>query len=117
MDVAYNVMGKDWKMPTRNNCEELVDNCDWTWATYKGVSGYKVVGPSGNYIFMPAAGFKSGFDHNKVGERGVYRSSIWTIHNGYADSSFGIDFTKEEVQVVNYSYKVNGETVRAISSE
>lgn len=115
-DVAYKIMGEDWRIPTKAECEELVDSCTWEWTSMYGNAGYKVIGPSGNYIFLPAAGFKSSNSRKKSGERGIYRSSMWTIINGEASTSYCIDFTQEGVIVNNLGYRANGLTVRPISS-
>lgn len=55
-DVARVKWGGNWRMPTRAELDELRTKCRWTWTTKNGVSGYKVVGPNGNSIFLPAAG-------------------------------------------------------------
>ena len=39
-------------IPTKEQIEELIDNCEWTWDK----TGYKVVGPNGKSIFFPALG-------------------------------------------------------------
>ena len=39
-------------LPTKEQLEELKNQCTWTWTG----SGYKVVGPNGNSIYLPAAG-------------------------------------------------------------
>ena len=46
-------------MPTKEEQDELRDSCEWVWTTQKGVSGCQVIGPNGNSIFLPAAGFMS----------------------------------------------------------
>ena len=56
-DVANVKWGDDWRMPTWNEIEELNDKCTWLWTSYNGVSGYNIIGPNGNSIFLPAAGF------------------------------------------------------------
>ena len=56
-DVARAKWGGSWRMPTREEFEELIDNCTWKWTTKGGHNGYKVTGPNGNSIFLPAAGF------------------------------------------------------------
>ena len=43
-DASYRLMGNDWQIPTRKECEELVDNCTWEWTNINGVDGYKVIG-------------------------------------------------------------------------
>ena len=45
-----------WRTPTQTELEELKNKCTWKWTTQNGVNGYKVTGPSGNSIFLPAAG-------------------------------------------------------------
>ena len=67
-DVARAKWGRSWRMPTEAECEELIDNCTWTWTTRNGVSGCKVTGPNGNSIFLPAAGFHNGSSLYGAGE-------------------------------------------------
>ncbi len=55
-DAATVNLGSDWRIPTRTECQELVDNCTWEWTQTNGINGYKVTGKNGNSIFMPAAG-------------------------------------------------------------
>ena len=54
-DAARAQWGGDWRLPTQDDFSELVNKCDWYWSSYNGVSGYKVYGPNGNYIFLPYA--------------------------------------------------------------
>ena len=59
-DVAHVKWGGSWRMPTKAELEELVNNCVWTWTTRNGVKGYKVTGVKtgdlSNFIFLPAEG-------------------------------------------------------------
>lgn len=50
-DEAVNKFGS--KLPNQNQCEELVFKCKWSWIG----DAYKVVGPNGNYIVLPAKDF------------------------------------------------------------
>lgn len=60
------------KLPTEEQLRELKDNCTWTWTG----NGYKVVGPNGNSIYLPAAGTrKCDGDVINVGSAGNYCSS------------------------------------------
>ena len=59
-DVARKKWGGNWRMPTRAEFKELHNNCTWEWTTKGGHNGYKVTGPNGNSIFLPAAGFRGG---------------------------------------------------------
>ena len=55
-DVAHVKMGNAWRLPTYKEMDELSNKCTWQWSTQDNVSGYKVTGPSGKSIFLPAAG-------------------------------------------------------------
>ena len=74
-DAARANWGGTWRMPTEAEMMELENNCTWTWATQSGVNGYRITGPNGNSIFLPAAGFCYGSSRNYVGEYGYYWSS------------------------------------------
>ena len=56
-DAATVNLGSDWRMPTEVQMQELIDNCKWEWTQINAVNGYKVIGPNGNSIFLPAAGY------------------------------------------------------------
>jgi len=58
-DVAHEIWGGDWRMPTKKEAEELVNNCQWEWTFLEGVSGMKVTGYNGKSIFLPASGSNS----------------------------------------------------------
>ena len=55
-DAANANWGGDWRMPTREEVNELLNECNWQKETINGVNGYTVEGPNGNTIFLPAAG-------------------------------------------------------------
>lgn len=75
-DVAHVKWGGDWRMPTKEQCQELVDKCKWTWLTTKNhQKGYKVTGPNGNSIFLPAAGFR---DEEMNVKRASFRGGYWS---------------------------------------
>mgnify|MGYP003302756243 CR=1 FL=1 len=74
-DAATANWGGAWRMPTKAEQDELRNNCTWTWITQSGVNGYKVTGPNGNSIFLPAAGQMSGGSLDSAGSNGLYWSS------------------------------------------
>ena len=55
-DAAMVNLGSDWRMPTKDEMQELVNKCTWEWTQVSGINGYKVTGTNGNSIFLPAAG-------------------------------------------------------------
>lgn len=77
-DVARAKWGGTWRLPTKAECEELIDeeNCTWEWTTQSGVNGCKVTSKvNGNSIFLPAAGYRNGTSINDTESRGNYWSS------------------------------------------
>ncbi len=63
------------RMPTEAELLELRVKCKWEWTTLNYVNGYKVTGPNGNSIFLPAAGYRYGTSLYDVGSAGNYWSS------------------------------------------
>lgn len=81
-DAASVNWGGDWRMPTYEEQQELVHNCRWTWMTQNGVNGYKVVGPNGKSIFLPAAGDYRYSSLTNAGFYGYYLSSEPSEYSG-----------------------------------
>ena len=57
-DAATVNMGNKWATPTKEQWEELKSWASWTYTTYNDVNGWKVCGPNGNALFIPAVGFR-----------------------------------------------------------
>lgn len=55
-DVARFSWDGSWRLPTKNECKELVDKCKWIWTVQNNHNGFKIVGPNGNSIFLPTTG-------------------------------------------------------------
>lgn len=73
-DAAHTKRTYTWRMPTQAEMDELATRCTWKWTSQKGVNGYLVVGPSGNSIFLPAAGHMRDVPIN-IGFTGFYWSA------------------------------------------
>ncbi len=69
-DAATQNWGSDWCMPTKEQFDELLKYCKWTWMG----NGYEVKGMNGNSIFLPAAGAKWP-TLGSEGQLGLYWSS------------------------------------------
>ncbi|MBR5831232.1 MAG: TIR domain-containing protein [Bacteroidales bacterium] len=110
-DTARANWGGTWRLPTKAEMEELKNKCTWTWITQNGVKGYKVTGPNGNSIFLPAAGYCFGSWHN-VGKYGYYRSSTPYEGNDYCAYSLGF---YSGCRNVEYFRRSLGRTVRPVS--
>lgn len=69
-DAAAANWGATWRMPTKVEMQELIDECEWEWTELEGEAGYNITGPSGQSIFMPASGYinsKTSYDTERYG--------------------------------------------------
>lgn len=108
-DAATANWGGNWRMPTKDEMQELVDHCEWEWTQVNGVNGSKVIGPNGSCIFLPAAGIRYGTTLTNDGNYGSCWSS--TPYDSYASHLSFYD-GDEGVYGSNRYY---GQTVRPIS--
>jgi hypothetical protein len=100
------------ELPSKENFEELINLCKWKWMNLFGkVTGYKVTGPNGNYIFLPAAGYcyctslrlrLSGFD-------GFY----WSATRSTNSAAYCLDFHSNNY-FISYYCRIFGHSVRLI---
>ena len=111
-DAATVNWGGAWRMPTLEEQKELVNNCTWTWTTQNGVNGYKVVGPNGNSIFLPAAGYMDSSSLSNVGSRGYYWSS--SLLTSLSNGAYYVDFYSSDVCWDYYGGRGYGHSVRPI---
>ena len=111
-DVAHVKWGGDWRMPTKAEQDELRNECTWSWTAQNGVNGYRVTGPNGNSIFIPAAGYSYGTD---VYGRGHY-GGCWSSSLG-SDSSYGAYSLNLRDNQYNWDYndRYYGLSVRPVS--
>lgn len=97
------------KMPSREQWMELVNECSWTWTGM----GYRVVGPNGKSISLPASGCRncSGnvFD---VGSLGYYWSS--TPHG--SEYAWLLNFSSYGVRVSDAD-RCSGRSVRLVQDK
>ena len=98
-------------MPTESELEELKNKCTWKWTTQNGVKGYKITGPNGNSIFLPAAGCRYGSSLYYAGE-GYYWSSLPNESN--SDYAFSLDFDSSN-QRVSWDSRYYGQSVRPVA--
>jgi hypothetical protein len=115
-DAASANWGDDWRMPTVDEYEELINNCKWEWITKDGINGYKVTSKkNGNSIFFPITGFRfyEGVQFRAI--KGIYWTS--TVYTGNPSKAWCLefDFSKVEVSFGNLSTnRFSGRCVRAV---
>ena len=99
-DAAHVNWGGKWRMPTKEEMEELDENCTFLYtskidANGYSVFGYKVTGPNGNSIFLPAAGCMYGGTLDFVGSYGNYWSS--SLYTDSPGSAYCVNFYSDLV--------------------
>ncbi len=116
-DVATVKWGSDWKMPTKTQMEELINNCSYENTTINGVNGLKVTGTNGSSIFLPNAGSIEGTELKNLGDLGYYRSSM-TYSNNPTDIRAYYLYNAQRVMVASYNgdERNEGMSVRPISA-
>lgn len=116
-DVARANWGSSWRLPTKAEFDELLneDNCTWLWTTQGGKEGYKVISKkNGNSIFLPAAGYRRyGTSPNFYGSRGYYWSS--TPDGSDTNGAFGLYFYDSHRDTDCWSTRRLGFSVRPVS--
>lgn len=95
-DAAHVNLGENWRLPTKEEQDELQEKCSWVWTQMNGVNGCKFTGPNGNSIFLPAAGYRGTTVLNNAGSGGYYWSlSLNAVSsNGVYDLYFNSDYVE-----------------------
>lgn len=117
-DAARANWGGSWRMPTKEEQDELRDNCTWEWTTQNGVKGYKVTskkkGYTKNSIFLPAAGYRNDSSLDDVGSDGRYWSSSLCTYGSYGPyGAYHLGFYSSGVHR-GYDVRYYGQSVRPV---
>ena len=114
-DAATANWGGDWRMPTKSEYNELLNNCTCTWTAQNGVKGYKVTSNvNGNYIFLPAAGIRLMSSLGDAGNNGYYWSSTPVASNSYF--AFYLSFNNGYHGMYN-NRRYSGRSVRPVCGD
>lgn len=110
-DAARANWGGEWRIPTIDEYEELISNCKWTWTSVNGMKGYKVEGDNGNYIFLPAAGYRSGSSAYSVGSFGYYLAD--SVLDAFPSRMERLDIDSGK-HITSSSNRCYGQSVRGV---
>ena len=116
-DAASVALGGKWRMPTAEEWAELNNtyNCSWTWTVIDGVNGYKVQskksGYTNNWIFLPAAGYRSYDRLVIVGSYGFYWSSSLGTEGTFNACSM---YLSSSLVFRGHRYRCFGQSVRPV---
>lgn len=96
-DVATMKWGKGWRMPTKEEVDELITSCTKDWVRKKVLIdgkyktrtvGYNLVGPSGKSIYLPSTGYYAETELKSSSNSYFWSSTGYTDDNARAYDSF-----------------------------
>jgi hypothetical protein len=116
-DAARRILGNNWRIPTKEEWDELMNNSDQVFTVVNNVAGYlvtsKVSGYTEKSLFLPAAGARSGNGYlYQPGNAGCYYSSSLYL----SDPTLGYYFAfGEDGHIMNWYYgRSYGYSIRPI---
>ena len=112
-DAATANCGSGWRMPTKDDFQELYNNTTVIWATQNGVNGRLFTASNGNTLFLPAAGCRWDDELYGVGDLGGYWSS--SLHTVVPGSAWELTFNSDYYGMSSYGRYV-GLSVRPVRS-
>jgi uncharacterized protein (TIGR02145 family) len=83
--------GNGWRMPSKEQWEELNENTKSTWTKKKGVNGRLFTANNGKSLFLPAAGGSHAPGLDSAGSNGLYWSSSLDMDDPYLAWFFCFD--------------------------
>lgn len=112
-DAAYVLWGNDWCMPTKEQYQELIDNCTVEETTSNGVSGFKITGPSGNTIFFPVTGYyaKNGFSNENQ-----FISWTRSLNDNNCNTAYQAITANDNISLNESGSRAAGRVIRPVSS-
>ena len=110
-DAAYVNWGSSWRMPTMVQIKELINKCSWEWTTRNGINGYRVIGPNGNELFLPATGYR----YNSSLYYSYFEGHYWSrdLYDIHPDCAYRLRIA-EGVRNCNVYNRYFGYAVRAV---
>ncbi len=115
-DAAYHNCGKEWRIPSGEQAQELIDSCTWEWIeNYEktGINGRLGISKyNGVKIFFPAAGLISNTQKNLEGENGGYWTSSPNIVS--SNRAWAIAFDSNTIDVFDHNFRYYGFSIRPV---
>lgn len=122
-DAATYNWGQQWRTPTLEEMNELLQNCTWIWTNNyqsSGKAGYivrsKIDGFTNKSIFLPAAGHWGGKSPYDTNQMGMYWTASLDFESLESLKAAQLYFGKTEYRTISYDRQI-GMTVRPVLNE
>lgn len=107
-DIAYRSLGGNWRIPTPEEFQELIDECVWEAVVINGVETFKIYNPElpNNILYLPKANYWA----NEIADtnpRYAYRLQTTDFIGYQAENSYQ----------VNYGYRYLGYYIRPVKAK
>ena len=114
-DAARAVCGGEWRLPTKYEMQELIENCAWTWTSEGIFNGYRVTSfRTGESIFLPAAGYKQSSSLSGANSSGIY----WTSTPADSCASYVLDIDSDDNSLTAFvGTRYYGYSIRPVMGE
>ena len=109
-DAAWINWGTEWRIPSKEEWQELYQNTTHIWTTLNGVNGRLFTATNGNSLFLPAAGSRNENNINGIGNTGTYWSN--SLY-GYPYDAWFLRLNSSDCGMLHY-YRYTGLSVRAV---
>lgn len=116
-DAATVHWGKEWRIPTYHEVDELIYNCRMEWTTINGKNGYKLTSLiNGASIFLPATGLVDGTQPEFTQECGWYWYSGFKDPSEYEEPPYAPSFTfSANSRYRGFNARYIGQCIRPVS--
>ena len=119
-DIALQKWGSPWRMPSKEDFNELINNCEVFEVTYKGERGTLIVSPNGKQLFLKPQGYRDCCELHGT-EQGVLWTSTYS-HEPPIEAewqktiyAYAFLFYGDYLQVNGYHSRVYGYAIRPVT--
>lgn len=101
LDIATKTLGKDWRLPTKEDLQKLAEECVWEYCVLNGIKGYRIIGKNGNSIFLPIEGDFYFEPYDIQSKNGVAYVLYWSSELESSDEAYGMQISQYEYRIRN----------------
>lgn len=111
-DAAKVEWGEKWCIPTKEQYEELLNNCSFEWLNSNNKAGILLIGSNGRRVFLPAEGYRWKNSLYYKGKHGFYGSA--SRASGFSSYAYELVFDSHGYSTQIPNYRFCGVSIRAI---